>query len=66
MTIEFTYNTDENNYCIKIYKGSEVIIRYWGNDREYAIERFSEEMEYLKELPYEWINKRRKGILGSG
>jgi len=50
MTIEFTYNTDTNYYCIKIYKGSESITRYCGNDREYAIEKFLEEMEYSKEL----------------
>lgn len=50
MTIEFTYNTDTNYSCIKIYKGSENITRYCGDDREYAIERFLEEMEYLKGL----------------
>ena len=54
MTIEFTYNTDTNYYCIKIYKGSESITRYCGNDREYAIEKFLEEMEYSKELVNKW------------
>ena len=49
MTIEFTYNKGRDYYCIKIYQGSEEVVRYCGNDREYAIERFLEEMEYAKE-----------------
>ncbi|HZJ98762.1 MAG TPA: hypothetical protein VFC79_02080 [Tissierellaceae bacterium] len=48
MTIEFTFNTDKNCYCIKIYKGTESIIRYVGNDRNYAVERFFEEMKQLE------------------
>jgi hypothetical protein len=50
MTIEFTYNADTNCYCIKIYKGSEVINRYVGSDRKYAIEKFAEEMAFLEGL----------------
>jgi len=48
MTIEFTFNIDEECYCIKIYKGSEVITRYVGSDRNYAVEKFFEEMKQLE------------------
>ncbi len=65
MTIEFTYNKDRDYYCIKIYQGSEEVVRYCGNDMAYAVKKFLEEMEYLKEFPYAWVDKRGKGILGS-
>jgi len=48
MTIEFTFNTDKNCYCIKIYKGSESIIRYLGSDRKFAVEKFFEELSQLE------------------
>lgn len=50
MTIEFTYNKDRDYYCIKIYQGSEEVVRYCGNDMTYAVKKFLEEMEYLKGL----------------
>ena len=48
VTIEFTFNTDKDCYCIKIYKGTETIIRYVGNDRNYAVEKFFDEMKQLE------------------
>ena len=48
MTIEFTFNTDKDCYCIKIYKGAESITRYAGNDRDYAVKKFFEELKQLE------------------
>ncbi len=48
VTIEFTFNKDINHYCIKIYKGTESVVRYVGSDRNYAVERFFEEMKQLE------------------
>ena len=48
MTIEFTFNKDINHYCIKIYKGAESITRYIGSDRNYAVEKFFDEMKQLE------------------
>ena len=48
VTIEFTFNTDKDCYCIKIYKGAESIVRYVGSDRNYAVEKFFDEMKQLE------------------
>lgn len=50
MTIEFTFNTDNNCYCIKIYKGAESVVRYIGDDRRFAVEKFFDELSQLEKL----------------
>ena len=50
MTIQFTYNKENNHYCYGFWKDGTFIVRAESSDKEYIWHRFLQDLQQLEEL----------------